>query len=85
VNISLTKNFGRYLRARRHAIGLSQKEVSKILGYPNVQSVANWERGVASPPPRKFNKVIKAYRVSGEELLDILLSEVEQSLRHFLK
>ncbi len=84
MNIPISDRLGKYLKARRRAIGLSQREVSKVLGYPNVQSICNWEAGKANPPPKKFRKLLKIYEISPEEFLSILLSEIGHSLRKFL-
>jgi len=83
MNIPISKRLGIYLGDRRRAVGLSQIEVSKVLGYPNQQSVANWERGVAFPPVKKFKKLIKVYQISKDEFMSVILTEIEQALESF--
>ena len=73
-----------YLKEKRKASGLTQMEVSSFLGYPNQQSVNNWERGAASPPIKKFKKLLKIYKISKAEFMSVLMAEIDRSLRHHL-
>jgi transcriptional regulator with XRE-family HTH domain len=70
-----------YLKEKRAASGLSQMAVSRLLGYPNQQSVNNWERGVASPPIKKLKKLIKIYGISKDEFMSAFLDEIDRAVR----
>ncbi len=78
-----SKRMGKYLKERRMALGLSQHQVSRLLSYPNSQSISNWERGCAFPPLKKFKKLIKTYDISQDELMSILLNELEILLKRY--
>jgi len=81
MNFPLGKKFGNYLKARRAILGVSQHKVSNILGYPNSQSVSNWERGDSFPPLRKLKRLSKAYQIPKEELIRFLVTEIETHLK----
>lgn len=60
---------GQYLRQRRLEKGLSQVEVAKKLNYSS-QFIANWERGVSSPPMQALKKIVEIYGISQKEFLE---------------
>jgi transcriptional regulator with XRE-family HTH domain len=60
---------GQYLRQRRFDKGLSQVEVAKKLGYSS-QFIANWERGVSSPPMQALKKIVDIYGINQREFLE---------------
>jgi len=62
---------GQYLRQKRLKQGLSQVEVAKQLGYSS-QFIANWERGVSSPPMQALKKIIDIYGINQREFLEIM-------------
>ena len=60
---------GQYLRQRRLEKSLSQVEVAKKLGYSS-QFIANWERGVSSPPMQALKKIVDIYGINQREFLE---------------
>lgn len=64
-----------FLKDCRLKSGLSQKEVSSVLGYETAQFVSNWERGVSSPPISILWKLAGLYKVSAQKLFDVVLEE----------
>lgn len=60
---------GQYLRQRRLDKGLSQVEVAKKLNYSS-QFIANWERGVSSPPMQALKKIVDMYGINQREFLE---------------
>jgi transcriptional regulator with XRE-family HTH domain len=60
---------GQYLRAKRLKQGISQVEVAKKLGYSS-QFIANWERGVSSPPVHALKKIIDIYGINQKDFLE---------------
>ena len=70
-----------FLRDSRVKAGMSQIEVAKELGYSTSQFISNWERELAAPPVKVLKKISKMYSVSGERLLDMLVSQNEENLR----
>lgn len=63
------------LRNYRKKSGLSQIDVSKILGYSTSQFISNWERGVASVPPKIGRKVAKVLNIPVDQMKEKLREE----------
>lgn len=74
-----------FLKEKRIAAGLSQRDVADKLGYSTPQFISNWERGVSHPPISALKKLGDLYKISAEELFEITLNttihEVTQDLR----
>ncbi|OFZ18454.1 MAG: transcriptional regulator [Bdellovibrionales bacterium GWB1_55_8] len=64
-----------FLRQRRLSAGLSQKDVSDVMGYSTAQFVSNWERGTSHPPMNALRKLCQVYRVSADQLYEVLLAD----------
>lgn len=62
---------GQYLRQKRLERGLSQVEVAKKLGYSS-QFIANWERGVSSPPMQALKKIVDIYSINQRDFLETM-------------
>ena len=75
----------KFLKASRGNANLSQLEVADHLGYSTPQFISNWERGVSAPPIETIGALSRLYKVSDEELFDILqkvtLDQVASNLR----
>ena len=75
----------KFLKASRGNAKLSQLEVANHLGYSTPQFISNWERGVSAPPIETIGVLSRLYKVSDEELFDILqkvtLDQVANNLR----
>ncbi len=59
---------GTYLRQKRIKKKLTQVSVAKKLDYTS-QFIANWERGVSSPPLEALKKIIDIYEITPNEFL----------------
>lgn len=74
-----------FLKEKRVAAGLSQKDVADKLGYSTPQFISNWERGVSHPPINALKKLGEMYKVSADELFEVTLNttiqDVSQDLR----
>lgn len=68
---------GLYLRQKRIKKKLSQVEVAKQLGYSS-QFVANWERGISSPPLDVLKDIIDIYGINTKEFF-ATMTEIQQS------
>lgn len=64
---------GRFLKSKRVAAGLTQRQVSMALGYSTAQFVSNWERGISHPPIEALVRVAKIIHADERELFDIFL------------
>ncbi|MGE0527086.1 MAG: helix-turn-helix transcriptional regulator [Bdellovibrionales bacterium] len=69
----------------REKAGLTQKEVSDSLGYTTPQFISNVERGRCRFPVQKLAKVKKLYRLSTEQVIELIMAEERQSLLRFFK
>lgn len=65
--------FAEYLRQKRIDAHLSQSEVAIKLGYTTSQFVSNWERGISQPPLSSLFAIADLYRISVDELFEVLL------------
>lgn len=71
-------------RQFRERAGLTQKEVSDALGYTTPQFISNVERGRCRFPVEKLSKLKRLYRLSADQVLDMVMSEEKKGLaRHF--
>ncbi len=78
-------SLGKYLKEKRIDVGLTQLEAALKLGYSNAQFISNWERGVSSPPIKILKKIVKLYKLSSSEVMDILVAEHVRYLRENLR
>lgn len=78
-------NLGTFLYEKRIATGMTQSQVAKELGYGTSQFISNWERGISAPPIVAIATLCRLYRVSEEELFELIvkssLERTEASLR----
>jgi transcriptional regulator with XRE-family HTH domain len=64
-----------FMKQKRVAAGLSQGDVADKLGYTTPQFISNWERGVSRPPINVLKKLGDLYKISSEDLFEVVLSE----------
>jgi transcriptional regulator with XRE-family HTH domain len=64
-----------FLKEKRTLSGLSQKDVATRLGYSTSQFISNWERGVSQPPINTLRTLATMYKISAEEMFNVLLEE----------
>lgn len=79
------RNLSHYLKEKRLDAGLTQLEAALKLGYSNAQFISNWERGVSSPPLKVIKKIKKLYRISTDEILQVLVDEHVRYLKNTLR
>lgn len=73
-------------RQFREKAGLTQKEVSDALGYTTPQFISNVERGRCRFPVEKLGKLKRLYRLSNDQVVDMVMVEEKRGLvRHFKK
>lgn len=70
----------KFLKEKRLAVGLSQRDVADKLGYSTPQFISNWERGVSIPPISVLKKLGEFYKVSSEELFNIILKSTVEKI-----
>lgn len=69
-----------FLKDKRVEAGLTQSEVARRLGYSSPQFVSNWERGLANPPVFILRDLTKMYKVSADQMFEMLVDEVRGQL-----
>lgn len=73
-------------RQYREKAGLTQREVSDALGYTTPQFISNVERGRCRFPVEKLAKLKRLYRLSNDQVVDMIMVEEKRGLvRHFKK
>ncbi|MCB0419992.1 MAG: helix-turn-helix domain-containing protein [Bdellovibrionales bacterium] len=71
---------GEFLRERRKAVGLSQGEVGKKLGYSSAQFVSNFERGNCTPPLKALKTLVRIYNIEPEELIELVMKDKKEKI-----
>ena len=85
---------GNYLRTHRKQAGLSQREVSHLLGYKNQWQVSRHERGQTVPPlliALAYEVIFRApvsslfarTRATTEQSIEVRLTAFERSLKRY--
>ncbi len=69
----------------REKAGLTQREVSDALGYSTPQFISNVERGRCSFPIQKLSKIKRLYKVSADQVINLVLAEEKTALLKVLK
>jgi transcriptional regulator with XRE-family HTH domain len=84
---ALTRNFfefGEYLKEKRVAADLTQKEVAEKIGYSSAQYISNFERGIALPPLSKLKIMVKLYRMPKAEVIQMVVEAKAKILNMYL-
>jgi len=76
---------GLFLKEKRVAAGLTQRQVSDHLGYESPQFVSNWERGECLPPPQKLKKLIKLLHIPADEIIQMIITEKSRAFQRDMK
>lgn len=64
--------------------GLSQNDLSKLLGYKNGQFISNVERGLCGVPYKNLNKLCEILSIEQAELKACILKDVEETLENYI-
>ncbi|MBX3021000.1 MAG: helix-turn-helix transcriptional regulator [Bdellovibrionales bacterium] len=67
-------------KSLRERAGLTQSEVSRALGYSTPQFISNVERGRCRFPVQKLPKIRKLYRMSVDQVVEMIVKEEKQGL-----
>jgi transcriptional regulator with XRE-family HTH domain len=71
-------------RVYRERAGLTQRDVSDALGYTTPQFISNVERGRCRFPIEKLAKIRKLYRLSSDQVVEMVITEEKRGLlQHF--
>ena len=77
--------FGKFVKEKRLAAGLSQGQLATRLGYSNPQPLSNCERGLAPFPVSKLRKLTKILGIPPEQLVEVLLDQQRAYYNRHLK
>ncbi len=81
LSANLRKQFGKYLKDKRMAAGLSQADVTKELNYTSPQFLSNCERGEALLPLAKLRILASIYQIPKQEMIRVLIGMQEKQIR----
>lgn len=59
---------GKYIRSKREALGMTQVQLSRILGT-SYQNISKWETGTGSPTTDMLNDLAKALKCDIESIV----------------
>jgi len=80
--------WGKLIKEKRLNSGLSQGKLATILGYSTSQFVSNWERGLASPPPKAIPALTASLKLQRSDLESVITEMnkkvLDIELVHFL-
>lgn len=82
---SPNKSLGAFLKERRTALGLSQADLARDLGYGSPQYVSDWERGHSGVPMKRLLALADALEIDRDTLFDLLLDFSLQRVESELK
>ena len=78
-------SLGEFLKSKRENASLSQGDIAKKLKYTSPQFISNWERGVSSPPIKVLRILSDLYKISSDELFNLILQHSVAQLEANLK
>lgn len=79
------RELSEYLKAKREAKGLTQRELAEKLGYTSAQFISNWERDVATIPLRVAPRILSILGIKRSTYIRLLLIGSARQLRRGLK
>lgn len=79
------KEIAKLIRVRRDIVGLSQMELSKLLGYKNGQFISNVERGLCSIPHEKIKHLAKVLQIDVQTICQALTYDFTQGLINIIE
>lgn len=80
-----SNKLAQFLKEKRTLSGLSQKDVATKLGYSTSQFISNWERGISQPPINTLRTLANMYKVTAEQMFNVLLEETMVQVQADLK
>lgn len=80
-----SNKLAQFLKENRTTSGLSQKDVATKLGYSTSQFISNWERGISQPPINTLRTLANMYKVTAEQMFNVLLEETMVQVQADLK
>jgi transcriptional regulator with XRE-family HTH domain len=67
------KEAGRWLKARRESLGLTQREVARSVGFDYITMVSQIEAGKARVPPTRYVEYARVLKLSPQEFVKELI------------
>ena len=79
------KHIATLIKTKRiaHPKGLSQSDLSILLGYKNGQFISNVERGLCNIPLKNMKKISEVLEINPEELKQTILKDLDDTLKKY--
>lgn len=73
---------GKLIKDRRESLGLTQQEMSKMLGFEcrNAQVVSNIERLKCGVPPKHIVRLADVLHISSDQIIEAMTIDYRESL-----
>lgn len=75
------KEIGKFLRAKRIKAGMTQLEVSRLLGYDSMQFVSLFERGLSKVPMKALGQLSVIFGFSPFPILNQIIDAQKQEMK----
>ncbi len=79
--MKLQNKLGKLIRKAREEKGMTQLDLSTLLGYGSVQFVSLMERGVSKVPRATFKKLFKILDLNRKDIFDLIVRDFTQQLQ----
>lgn len=73
------------LKAARDKANMTQADAAEKLGYISAQFISNVERGVASLPVKKVEKIASIYKIPVRVIIDAKAKDLKHRLERAVK
>ena len=78
------KKFGKFLKAQRISLKISQTDAAKVAGC-HAQFISNIERGLCAPPFELLKVLIGLYKLNPNSIVQRILSDEKDFLKKNLR
>lgn len=85
MSIKKSTELSQYLKEMRMKKGLTQREVSQILGYGSSQYLSNIERGQCPPSIDALAELASLYRLDINRTIELCIAPIKAELERALK
>ncbi|MEI6093288.1 MAG: helix-turn-helix transcriptional regulator [bacterium] len=75
-----SKMVGDFIKRRRSALKLTQKQLSDRLGFNTYQFISNLERGVAEIPPSRVKDFAEALQIDNNEFANLVSESLKRKI-----
>lgn len=80
MRIQASQELGQFLRQKREAANISQRQVAKTFNYKSSQFVSNWENGKSVPPVATLKRLKEMYKMDLDEIAEVIAKNVKTEI-----